>query len=401
MKPLPIDASRLLANLAELRTFGAVGPGVARSAFSDADVAARRRIAELMRDAGLEPVCDPCGNLFGLPPDPAPSLLMGSHSDSQPRGGWLDGIFGVLAALEVARAARMAGGPPVAVVSFQDEEGWYGSLLGSTVWTGARALDDADALTDVNGQTFGAARARAVEIAPVAAVDPARFRAFIEPHIEQGPVLHQSGEKIGVVDAIVGMRSFTACFVGEANHAGTTPMPMRRDAVQAMARFVHELNERFSALAGERTVWTSGRIEIEPNAPSIVPAVARVAVQMRDPERDRLEAMLAAATDHARVVADALGLGLELRAGAGHEPCAMDPGLVDGLAAAAEAVAPGRWRKMPSGALHDALNVAAVMPATVMFVPSIGGISHSPAEDTAPEDLANGLAVLAEAAVRL
>ncbi|MFN3292268.1 MAG: hydantoinase/carbamoylase family amidase, partial [Gemmobacter sp.] len=404
MPRLSADPARMLADLDHLRTIGGVGTGVARRAFSDADIAARAWLAGRMRAAGLEAVVDPCGNLFGLPPGEGPCLLIGSHSDTQPLGGWLDGIWGVAAGLELARAALEAGGPRIAVVSFQDEEGRFGRLTGSAVWSGETPLEEADKGAEQDGdsgETFGTARRRAAQIAPVAWVGPDRFSAYLEPHIEQGPVLDRADEAVGVVESIVGLRQWTLRFEGQTNHAGTTPMPLRRDAVQGFVAYAHALNAAFAPMVTDRTVWTLGRVVVEPNASSIVPGVVVVSVQMRDPDAARLKAMAARALTLAQEVATARGLALTATEVPGVEPVPMDARLVGALEQAAEAVAPGRWRRMPSGALHDASNVARVLPTAMLFAPSIGGISHNPAEDTARADLATALAVLAEAVGRL
>jgi beta-ureidopropionase / N-carbamoyl-L-amino-acid hydrolase len=400
MPPIPVNPDRLLADLDHLRGFGAQGTGVARMAFSEPDIAARAWLATRMQEAGLEAVVDACGNLFGLPPGDAPCLLVGSHSDTQPLGGWLDGAYGVVCGLELARAALEAGGPRIAVVSFQDEEGRFGGLAGSTVWSGQMTLTEADAQTDADGVTFAEARKGVAAIAPPGDVPPARFSGFIEAHIEQGPALEAAGLSIGIVEAIVGVRRWTFGFVGETNHAGTTPMALRRDAVQALGQYIHELNGVFAPLVTERTVWTLGRITVEPNAPSIVPGHATVSVQMRDAETSRLGAMAEAAHDLARRIAAERELELTAEPGLALEPAPMDAGLVATLCSAADEVVPGRWQRMPSGALHDASNVAAVLPSAMLFVPSIGGISHNPSEDTARADLVTGLKVLADAAGR-
>lgn len=324
-------------------------------------------------------------------------LLVGSHSDTQPLGGWLDGAFGVACGLELARAAVEADGPRVAAVSFQDEEGRFGSLTGSAVWSGRVPLAEADRGADHGGVTFGEARGRAAEIAPLGEAPPSLFRAYLEPHIEQGPVLDAAGLSVGVVEAIVGLRQLDLRFEGAANHAGTTPMAMRRDAVRGLGAFMRRLDEAFAPVVTERTVWTLGRIVVEPNTSSIVPGAAIVSVQIRDAETDRLDHLAALAEEAAGSVAAELGLGLRRLAGRALDPVWMDPGWAEALARAAEAVAGGRWRRMPSGALHDASNVAAVLPSAMLFVPSLGGISHNPGEDTRAEDLRLGLEVLARA----
>lgn len=397
---LPIQPERFLADLHTLRGFGAsgVGKGVKRPAFSPADVAAREWLGGRMAEAGLEVRFDAVGNLFGLAE--GRSLLMGSHSDSQPEGGWLDGAYGVVTALEVARSAREAGGPAVSVVSFQDEEGRFGATVGSGVWTGAVPLEQADQARDDAGVTLGEAR-RAVAHLVGAPVSPERFAGFIEAHIEQGPWLEQAGHAVGVVTAIVGLRELEVTFVGQQNHAGTTAMSVRRDAVQGLVAFASLINERLAEVATERTVWTIGRVEVAPNAGSIVPGKVVFSMQWRDAEFARLDAMEAIIRDCAGAVAQERGLGLSLGTQPVLAPVAMDARLQDALAAAAEAVVPGRWQRMPSGAVHDAGYVSRVMPAAMLFVPSIGGISHDFAEDTDEADLVAGLKVLADAVTRL
>jgi N-carbamoyl-L-amino-acid hydrolase len=396
---MSIDPDRLLADLETLRGFGRAGKGVVRPAFSEADIAARGWLAGRMREAGLEPVFDPAGNLFGLPTGGAPCLLMGSHTDSQPEGGWLDGAYGTIAALEVSRAAGAAG-VPVAVVSFQDEEGRFGPTTGSAVWSGTVTLDEADTRRALSGERFGEARARMAHLVS-GEVDPARFTGFIEAHIEQGPWLWEAGEAVGVVEAIVGIDRLTASFTGEQNHAGTTPMSRRRDAFQGLVEAASQLNAALHDIATLATVWTIGHVSVEPGAPSIVPGRCTFSVQWRDAELSRLDGMAEIVDETLRSVADARGLGLAMTRGARVEPRRFDTGLCGALASAAEACAPGRWRRMTSGALHDATNVARLMPAAMLFVPSIGGISHSFEEDTAPADLVSGAEVLLEAATHL
>ncbi|QFT58587.1 N-carbamoyl-L-amino acid hydrolase [Sulfitobacter sp. THAF37] len=393
---MQINSDRFLADLHALRAIGAagVGKGVVRPAYTEADVAARRWLAERFQDAGLEVAVDGMGNLFGL--TEGPSLLMGSHSDSQPEGGWLDGALGVVAALEVARASREAGGPAVSVVSFQDEEGRFGVTTGSAVWSGHLSQPEADVLTDHAGVALADARAAMGKMV-TGPVDPARFTGFIEMHIEQGPTLDSAGEQIGVVSDIVGIRDMKVTFEGQQNHAGTTPMHLRKDAFQAVSAFNSLLEERFRNVVSPATVWTIGHVSLHPNASSIVPGRAVFSMQWRDGDSDRLSRMEAIIRDTAQQVAQDRGMELSYGPLLGLDPVKMDARLRGALEAGAEAVAPGKWRAMPSGALHDATNVSRLMPVAMLFVPSINGISHAFEEDTAEEDLVAGVEVLARA----
>jgi beta-ureidopropionase / N-carbamoyl-L-amino-acid hydrolase len=388
-----INPDRFLSDLHHLRSFGAagVGNGVIRPAFSAPDIAARQWLAQRMQDAGLQAHIDPAGNVFGL--TEGPSLLMGSHSDSQPTGGWLDGALGVIAALEIARAMQEQGGPPVSAVSFQDEEGRFGTCTGSMVWSGAMSLQGADAVRDRDGISFADARA-AMKGKADTFVPPDRFSGFIELHIEQGPTLDAAGEQIGVVTDIVGIRQNHITFEGQQNHAGTTPMAARRDAFQALSAFNTELNDRFRNIVTPQTVWTIGHVSLTPNAPSIVPGKVVFSMQWRDGDLDRLDRMEAVIDQVAAQIAADHGMTFTNTPRPAMVPVAMDATLRTALENGAEAIAPGRWRTLPSGALHDATNVSAVLPAAMLFVPSINGISHAFEEDTRETDLVAGLRVL-------
>jgi N-carbamoyl-L-amino-acid hydrolase len=390
-----IDTDRFLSDLHHLRRFGAQGSGVIRPAYSAPDLAARDWLATQMSEAGLSVRFDAMGNLFGLAP--VPSLLLGSHSDTQPTGGWLDGALGVIAALEVARAARATGGPAISVVSFQDEEGRFGGTTGSAVWSGALTLAKADAAEDTDGVTLADAR-RILGHRVGGDVNPAQFTGYIELHIEQGPTLDAAGEQIGVVTEIVGYRELMLTLTGQQNHAGTTPMALRRDAFQGLSTFNARLNERLRNVVTPQSVWTIGHVTVTPNASSIIPGQVRFSMQWRDGESERLGRMQAVIETVLEEVAAEMGLGVDIGPLLALEPVVMDADLRAKLEAGAKAVAPGRWRRMPSGALHDATNVARLMPVAMLFVPSIGGISHAFEEDTKDADLVAGLRVLAKAA---
>ncbi|MEM0947859.1 MAG: hydantoinase/carbamoylase family amidase [Pseudomonadota bacterium] len=394
---MDIKPERFLADLRELRTFGACGTGVIRPAFSDADIAARRWYADRCTGAGLEARIDSAGNVWGLAA--GRGILTGSHTDTQPEGGWLDGALGTIAGLEVARAAREAGGPPISAVSFQDEEGRFGALTGSDIWSGRLTVVAADGLRADDGATFGDARRGLPSTGK--APSSTMFTGFIELHIEQGPVLDTSGETLGVVTDIVGARQMTVRFAGEQNHAGTTPMRLRRDAVTGFAAFHAELKQCFGAHLGADTVWTIGQVDVRPNASSVVPGEVRFTVQWRDPSEARLSDMEAAARAAVTKVAAAHHLEASISDAWALSPAKMDARLVDACAGAAEGVAPGRWRRMISGAIHDARNVARLMPSAMLFVPSIGGVSHTFDEDTREKDLVAGLRALAAAAAQI
>tara|TARA_R110000868_G_scaffold11035_4_gene53405 strand:- start:7274 stop:8464 length:1191 start_codon:yes stop_codon:yes gene_type:complete len=391
---MQVDGQRFLKDLHTLRRFGAQGVGVVRPAYSEPDVAARAWLADQMRDAGLRVEMDAMGNLFGLAD--GPSILLGSHSDSQPTGGWLDGALGVIAALEIARAA----GGGVSVVSFQDEEGRFGVTTGSAVWSGNLAQDTADALEDHAGQSLAEARQAMADMV-TGPVDPAQFTGYIEMHIEQGPYLEANGEQIGVVEHIVGIRDMVITMTGQQNHAGTTPMHLRQDAFQALSAFNTALNDRLRNVVTPSTVWTIGHVSLSPNASSIVPGQVRFSMQWRDGEGDRLVRMEKIIRDLAEEIAAERNMTVAFGPMLGLEPVQMDARLRGALEGAAEVEAPGKWRVMPSGALHDATNLSRLMPVAMLFVPSIGGISHAFEEDTAEEDLVAGLRVMARAVDQL
>ena len=399
-----IDGDRLLDGLRTLRTFGAQGTGVVRPTFSDQDMAARRWLRDRMTDAGLDATIDGVGNVFGRSRNPGLALVLGSHSDTQPEGGWLDGAMGVMYAIEVAHAL---GADPatselaIDVAAWADEEGTYASCLGAKGFVGEV---DADVLaaTDVHGESVSEALNR-VEIAdlPHVRFDPGRHVGYLEAHIEQGPYLEERGRRIGVVTSIVGIRGATVSFTGEQNHAGTTPMSRRRDASVAMFEFGVLLQQRMAAAAGPTSVWTTGRVTVEPGAESIVPGFAEVAVQFRDQDDGVLDRMLDALVTAAGEVDGSAGVDVVVQAHGAIAPTVMAPELRGHLAGAAERRAPGEWVEMPSAAGHDAMVLSHHLPCAMIFIPSIGGVSHDFAEDSHDDDIVLGCQVLADGAVSI
>ena len=401
-----INAERLLADLRHLRTFGATGTGVVRPSLSPIDMAARAWLVERMTEAGLEARIDGLGTVFGRSRQSGPALLIGSHTDTQPRGGWLDGAMGVIYGLEVARALGEADETrdlAVDVASWIDEEGTFHGFLGSRSFCGLQDPDAMAAAQNKAGERLpDAIRSAGLEGRPVALLEENRYAGYLEAHIEQGPHLESTGNRIGVVTAIVGLRGFRLTFTGMQNHAGTTPMPLRKDAGVALVKLANRIHEAFAEAAGPRTVWTIGHIALDPGAESIIPGKAEMVLQMRDPEaakldslEERLQALVAEANAAGPVQITAASRGH------GVAPAAMDDGLQVHLAEAAERHASGAWMHMPSGAGHDAQVLARRMPAGMLFVPSIGGVSHDFAEDTADADIALGCQVFATAAASI
>ena len=401
-----INPDRLLADLRRLRAFGACGVGVVRQSLTPIDIESRHWLCERMREAGLEPCIDGIGTVFGRSRNPGPAILIGSHTDTQPRGGWLDGAMGVMYGLEVARALAECEETrhlAVDVASWIDEEGAFLTCLGSRTFCGEFAPGSARELTDNDGKTFGeAVREAGLEGVPVKRCEPGRYAGYAEAHIEQGPWLEHQRKRIGAVTGIVGSRNFVIEFQGQQNHAGTTPMALRRDAGHALVELAHRVYETFPEHAGERSVWTIGRLTLDPGVQSIVPGRAEMHLQFRDQDvtvLDRLEAQARA------LVAEAAARGraeVQLTEfGKRSLPAIMDERLRGHIEQAAELHAPGDWVAMPSAAIHDAQVLARHMPAAMMFVPSIGGVSHAFEEDTSEEDIVLGCRVFATAAANI
>lgn len=390
-----VDTARFLADLNALRKIGEFKTGVHRPTYTPQDMQSRRWLMERLAEVGLEPIMDGIGNVIGRHPGPGPHLLVGSHLETQNEAGWLDGALGVLAGLALARA-----GLPVDVVAFADEEGHYGTFLGSRSLIGDVSEAQMDeAHHNLDGKPLRVAlREAGLEGLPRARLDAGRYKGFFELHIEQGTQLEQAGLRSGVVTGIVGFRYFRITAIGQQDHTGATTMAERRDAGVAAMRVLSAIEERFPMHVGERSVWTCGRIVLEPNAPHIIPGRAEVIFQFRDISdavMDRLEELLT------RIVPevgrrDRCVLSLECLNRS--PPALANPAMHAALMGAATKHANGQWQPMPSGAIHDAQIMAKILPTAMLFTPSIGGISHHWAEDTKEEDLALALRILADAA---
>jgi N-carbamoyl-L-amino-acid hydrolase len=351
-----------------------------------------------MQEVGLEASIDGIGNVFGRHPGPGPHLLAGSHIETQNQAGWLDGALGVLAALALARA-----GLPVDVCAYADEEGHWGDFIGSRSLVGDLSEADIDAATN---RQSGAPLPPALAAAGLAGrprllLEPERYVGALEIHIEQGTKLERAGLRIGVVEGIVGIRQWRIVVEGQQDHTGGTTMAERRDAGLAAVRLLAAIDEAFPKVCGEHSVWTTGRMVLEPNLAMIIPGRAEMVFSFRDLSPEilaRMEACLQAlAVESNR--RERCATRLEALGHTAPAPC--DPAIRAAFAAAAESLCPGEWQEMRSGAIHDSQILARKLPVGMLFVPSIGGISHHWSEDTKREDLVLGMQVFADAARRL
>ncbi|WP_027546430.1 Zn-dependent hydrolase [Bradyrhizobium sp. WSM2254] len=399
------DGARVLADLNALRAIGAYKTGVHKPTFSEPHKLSLDWLVQKLPDARLSAAVDGIGNVFGTSTKPGPKLLAGSHLESQNYAGWLDGPLGVVYALE---AARVLNADPsvqgaVEVAAWCDEEGHFGHFLGSRSYVGQVTEADIDAARDrTSGRTMRDALAdMGLAGRPRITAEPGRHVGYLEAHIEQGDTLESGQLAVGVVTSIVGIWQYQINFVGEQNHAGTTRMAARKDAGLALAKFCVAIDERFPAACGPRTVWTTGRITLDPGAPSIIPGGAEMLFQIRDDNPAvivRLEGLLKAMADEVNASGRCTVTVEKLRTGA---PAMMNSGFQDAIEAASKAVAGGRSIRMPSGAGHDAQLLATVMPAGMLFVPSIGGISHHWTENTADADIVTGAQVFVDACRRI
>ena len=403
--PSRADGARVLADLNALRAIGAYKSGVHKPTFSDAHLRSLEFLAARLPEAQLTATIDGIGNVLGTSAKAGPKLLAGSHLESQNHAGWLDGPLGVIYALEAARVLNADPEIPgaVEVASWCDEEGHFGSFLGSRSYVGALTEAEIDAARDRNSDRTMRQALESVGLKgrPRVVAERGRHIGYLEAHIEQGERLESSGLEIGIVTSIVGIWQYRIIFTGEQNHAGTTRMEIRKDAGLALARFCVAIDEAFPKKCGPRTVWTTGRITLDPGAPSIIPGRAEMLFQIRD---DNPEVIARLETELRRMAADVTANGRvpvaveRIRTGV---PALMNDAFQDAIEAAVQIYAAGKCMRMPSAAGHDAQVLSTIMPAGMLFVPSIGGISHHWTENTADADIVTGAEVFVEACRRL
>jgi N-carbamoyl-L-amino-acid hydrolase len=404
-RPLKIDGARVLADLNALRAIGAYKTGVHRPTFSEPHRRSLDWLMQRLPDACLTAEIDGIGNVFGMSGKAGPKLLAGSHLESQNFAGWLDGPLGVIYALE---AARVINPDPdikgaVEVASWCDEEGHFGHFLGSRSYVGEVTEQEIDAARDRTDQR---PLREAIESAGLAGrprktAEHGRHIGYLEAHIEQGRTLEVSRLKIGIVTSIVGIWQYRITFTGEQNHAGTTRMKERKDAGLALARACVAIDDRFPAHAGPRTVWTTGRITLDPGAPSIIPGRAEMLFQVRDDNPEIVERLETLLGEIATEIGSVSGCPAEVKRLRTGKPAIMDVGFQHTIEQAASIFADGKSIRIPSGAGHDAQVLATIMPAGMLFVPSIGGISHHWTENTDDADIITGAEVFVETCRRL
>jgi hydantoinase/carbamoylase family amidase len=384
--------------------------GITREVYTPTYRAALEQVSAWMREAGLVPRLDAVGNLFGAweGSEPgAPRVLTGSHVDTTLNAGRYDGVLGVLGAIDAVQRLRAEGVAPrrtIEVVAWAGEEPRFGTgCVGSRAAAGQLDRARLDALRDRDGVSMAEAL-RGAGLDPdrlrEAELEPSTVHALVELHIEQGAVLEDAGEALGVVTAIAAPHDFTLTFTGAATHAGATPMRLRRDALAGAAEWMSALERVVRASPSGTTVGTVGVVRVAPGAINVVPGEVALDVDIRDADLDAREAVTAAVIDQAEDIAARRGLQLTTSPIVDDMPVGCSPLVVEAAEAAARAL-DVPWRRMVSGAYHDAMIVGARVPIGMLFVPSRGGVSHHPDEYTAPEECERGVRALAGTLARL
>ena len=383
--------------------------GLYRMAYTEADMEARRWLKQRIEEAGLKAWTDGAANVFGRleGKDPeAPVLLIGSHTDTVPAGGPLDGALGVLVGLEVLRVLKEQGLQPersIEVVSFSDEEGRFGGMLGSQAFTGDLTFQDLLEKTDPEGVPLQE-HMRHVGLNPrgllSARRDSDEIHSYLELHIEQGPVLESLQKPIGIVDGIIGLFKSVINIKGKANHAGTTPMKMRRDAFQGLSAFGDEIPRVLAEDGSDVSRATIGKVELKPNFPHTIPGEAEFTLVVRDPSSEVMGNLENAFRKVLAATTRLRDLEFSYERISWIDPSVSDENLMKTLEEQAQKLN-YPYEVMSSGAGHDAQFMARVAPTAMVFVPSIGSVSHSPAEWTDLQDIEKGANLMLHSAVAI
>jgi len=403
-----VSEQRLWRLLMDVAAYGATpGGGVNRQALSAEDTAAKKHVVRWAEERGFAAFQDDIGNLFvrrdGTEPTLAP-IMTGSHLDSQPTGGRFDGVYGVLAGLEALDALNDAGiatRRPIEVVAWTNEEGsrYAPGAMGSNIFAGISPLDSVLDNRDAAGAVLRdeLARSLAETGVPRRGLRSVTPHAYVEAHIEQGPVLEQKGLQIGVVSGIQGIHHMDVVIVGEEAHAGTTPRRARKDALATAVAIIAAL-EQLTSDEDDVTRFTVGRCEVQPGSPNTVPGRVHFTIDLRHPDRAALEAHVVGIR---RVAAEKAGpCSVTVSENFAIDPTVFEPGVMDAIRDSARNLGLGHM-DMPSGAGHDAMHLATLCAAGMIFVPCLGGVSHNEAESATPADLAAGTQVLTDTLVRL
>ena len=406
IKNLRVNQKRIEQRIFELAKFSDIsGAGVNRVAFSQAEADARKYIINIIKEAGMTVSIDAGSNIIGRRegqnPD-LPAIAFGSHIDTVPEGGKFDGALGVIAAIEAVQILnenRIETKHPLEVLVLTDEEG---GLIGSRVMIGKMTAEALEVRSH-SGKTVGEGiKFLGGDLNNLASAkrDKTNMRCFIELHIEQGSTLESEGINIGVVEGIVGIFWWDVIIEGFANHAGTTPMNRRQDALLSAAHLIIAVNEVVNSIPG-RQVGTVGRITAEPGAPNVIPGKVIMSLEIRDLAEDKIKSVYQKIVGKAKEIAKKTETKITFTSiDAKSIPAPMDSKIKNIIAESAKDLGYS-YKFMPSGAGHDAQNMATIVPTGLLFVPSIGGVSHSPKEYTKPEDLARGANVVLHTVLKI
>ncbi|HUF72794.1 MAG TPA: Zn-dependent hydrolase [Gammaproteobacteria bacterium] len=404
-----VDLERVKSTLIELSRIGYndEDKGIYRIGFTTADMQARRWLMTLLEEEGFSPRMDGAGNVYGrYGPEEGPTVTLGSHLDSVPAGGMFDGALGVVAALEVLRVCkenRIELKLPIELVGTSEEEGRYGGMLGAQAISGQLTPDFLRRAHDADGVKL----ANAMEAAgfdPMGALDacrpPESMHAFVELHVEQGPVLERLGRRIGVVDSIAGVFKWIIHLKGKADHAGTSPMNMRSDAFMGLADFAHEIPRIIEENGTDRSRLTVGKAELKPGNPHTIPGEVMFTLVGRDSKTGVMRELADACRRVLSAIARRHKLMFEYEEVSWLEPVDCSLRIIELIEAEAEALGLD-YERMPSGAGHDAQFLATITEAGMIFVPSVGGVSHAPDEWTHWHDVEVGTNLLLKSALKL
>lgn len=410
MSEMSVDIERIRKDILDLSRIGydERDRGIYRMAFTEKDMEAKHWLLHRIEECELVPGTDGAANISGILPGRSgfPRVYVGSHIDTVPCAGMLDGTLGVIVGLECLRVLKESGHTPaktIELIAFSDEEGRFGGTFGSEAFTGFLSLEKVRSAADLNGVPLQAAM-QEHGLDPMKALEarrlPEEIDSYLELHIEQGPVLDEQHLQVGIVENITGLQSWSLRFDGEANHAGTTPMDYRKDAFMGLADFAHEVPRILEENGGENSRATIGNAEILPGAPNSVPGAVEFSLDFRDPSTAVLEDLSQAFQKALAAISRRRRLRFEFHVQGEILPVSADERLTGILKEEAERLAL-RHITMLSGAAHDAQLVGRIAPVAMIFVPSRGGLSHSPDEWTSWDDIEAGANLMLAALQRL